>query len=177
MHIKLSPQCLFAYLSLLSIHLFVSIQTIYIVAVLCHLSVSLSSCLFTQCVCTFAFLRSMHTSILKRPALLSVFLHSNVETLELGRDQDPWPRASWSHCQLGWQHVPAVGTLWHRWAREKYSGGKEMTVRSYSWGVGDKDGPPSQHTTTQYENKSPIIRNLLIWSTKLPILLQNIAQQ
>lgn len=65
MHINLSLQCLFAYLSLLSIHLFVSIQTIYIVTVLCHLSVSLSSCLFTQCVCTFAFLRSMHTSILK----------------------------------------------------------------------------------------------------------------
>lgn len=116
------------------------------------LSLSLSSCLFTRCVCTSAFLHSMHTSILKEPVLLSVVPHSSVETPELGRDtRIHGPEPAGAAASLSWQRVPTVGTLWHRWARGKYRGEEEMTVHRYSWGVTDKAGPPSQHTTKKEE--------------------------
>lgn len=143
---------LFAYLPLLSIHLSASIQTIYIAAVLSHLSVCLSVQLSIPPMCLYICLSSQYAHLyFKRPLLLSS--HTATE-----RHQS-WAGTPWFMARSQLEPLPAsVDNVFpqcgHRGTNGPVESIREERRRlySYSWDVTDKAGPPSNIQPTKNNN-------------------------
>lgn len=78
------------------------------------------------------------------------------------------PEPAGAAASFGWQRVPTVGTLWHRWARGKYRGERRWLYSSY-WGVTDNAGPPRQQRKRNALNvtQSHLSNILMMWRTFL----------
>lgn len=149
MNVCLHPVCLPASID----HSSVSIQTIYIAAFLCHLSVCLSVQLSIHPLCLYICLPSQNAHLYFKGPFFCLSSHTAA-----------WRHQSWagtlgSMAQSQLEPLPVwvdnvfpqsghCGTVG---PEESIGGEEEMTVHRYSWGVTDKAGPPSQHTTKKEE--------------------------